>query len=283
MAGPFTFRPGTHDERIFELARGASDYRLPERFESDDIVVDVGMHIGGFCLAALERGCQILHAFEAEASNFACAQANLRTFGERVNLHNKAVWRSDVPATTLKFTGCFVRENTGGGGLVFWENRGGVEQEVETVAFDDVIRSLCTHGRRVRFLKMDCEGSEFPILLTSRLLSRIDTIAGEFHEVSGPFDSQTIPERARIEGVPQFTIEVLAAALERAGFQVEWTRNPGSHIGLFHAERAPRSGWVASAWRRMIGRAAPLQGTRQNPQPRLRNNAQGADAVRPAR
>jgi hypothetical protein len=76
--------------------------------------------------------------------------------------------------------------------------------------------------------------------------------------VSGPFDSQTIPERARIEGVPQYTIEVLAGALDRAGFQVNWTRNPGSHIGLFHAERAPRRGWMASAWRRMIGKATHL-------------------------
>jgi len=255
MVGPFTFRPGTHDERIFQLARAAADYRLPDRFGSADVVIDIGMHIGGFCLAALDRGCRNLHAFEAEASNFACAQANLRSFGQRVCLHNKAVWRSDIPSASLKFTGCFVHANTGGGGLIFWENAGGVEQEVETVAFDDVIRSLCPGGRRVRFLKIDCEGSEFPILLTSRLLDRIDTIAGEFHEVGGPFDSQTIPERARIAGVPRFTIEVLAGALERAGFQVEWTRNPESHIGLFHAERGPRNGWIASAWKRFMGRA----------------------------
>ena len=29
---------------------------------------------------------------------------------------------------------------------------------------------------------MDCEGSEFPILLTSRMLHLIDNIRGEFHE-----------------------------------------------------------------------------------------------------
>ena len=39
----------------------------------------------------------------------------------------------------------------------------------------------------MRLLKLDCEGAEWPILLTSRRLHLIDEIVGEFHEIGGPF------------------------------------------------------------------------------------------------
>jgi FkbM family methyltransferase len=253
VAGAFRFRAGSYDERIFQVARAGQDYRLPDRFHPEDIVVDIGMHVGGFALAALERGCAQLHGFEAEASNFAGACANLSSFGARVHLYQKAVWRSDIPAGRLKFTGSYVHANTGGGGFIFWENAGGIEQDVQAVAFDDVIRALTTRGRRISFLKIDCEGSEFPILLTSRLLHRIDTIAGEFHEVGGLFDSHTIPERARVPGVSRFTIEVLAAALTRAGFQVEWERSGETYIGLFRAERVSPTNAIGAAWKTFMG------------------------------
>ncbi|HWE38475.1 MAG TPA: FkbM family methyltransferase, partial [Isosphaeraceae bacterium] len=209
-------------------------------------VVDVGMHIGGFCLEALRRGAGRVLGFEAERSNFDYAAANLRAFGDRARLANKAVWRSDVKIDRLVFTPSYDAANTGGGGMIFWHGRGQAEQEVEAVAFDDVIREATGRGRsRVRLLKIDCEGSEFPILLTSKTLHRIDAIVGEFHEVGGPFDDHPMPEHARIPGVDRFTIEILADALRRAGFDVDWTRHPGSFLGLFAAERTRRPSLLA--------------------------------------
>jgi FkbM family methyltransferase len=251
------FRPGTYDARIFGEVCAGNEYRLPERLEPDDLIVDIGMHIGGFCLAALERGSHCVHGFEAEASNFACAARNLKHFEGRVHLHHKAVWRSDRNVGRLKFTGSPDQANTGGGGVIFWEGAGGFEQAVEVVRFDDVIRTLTNRGKqRVRLLKIDCEGSEFPILLTSRTLPLIDTIAGEFHEVGGEFDSHTIPERARVRGVPAFTMAALSSALERAGFRVTMTRQGQTHMGLFFAVnegRARGQGGPFSALRRRLG------------------------------
>jgi len=238
---PHAFRPGTYDESIFWCASEGNEYRLPERFEADDIVIDIGVHIGGFCLAALRRGANHVHGFEAEASNYECALENLRPFGDRVRLHHKAVWRSDRRVKQVTFTASNDRANTGGGGMIFWENAGGSHQLVGSVRFDDVIRAVTRRGRsRVRLVKIDCEGSEFPILLTARTLHLIDTIAGEFHEVGGAYDTHEIPERARIRGIPRFTIDILARALERAGFRVTSVRHPNSHMGLFHAERIER-------------------------------------------
>lgn len=244
-------RPGTLDGAILESVAGGHEYRLPEAFGPADVVVDVGMHIGGFGLEVLRRGAGRVHGFEAERSNFGLAAANLRPFGDRARLVNKAVWRSDVPVDRLGFTPSYDAANTGGGGMIFWHGRGQVVQEVEAVAFDDVIRDVTGQGRRrVRLLKIDCEGSEFPILLTSKTLHRIDSIVGEFHEVGGPFDDHPMPAHARIPGVDRFTIELLADALRRAGFRVEWTRPAGSFMGLFTAERARRPSLLA----RLLGR-----------------------------
>ena len=48
---------------------------------------------------------------------------------------------------------------------------------VAAVPFDEIVRDATDYGRkRVSILKIDCEGSEFPILLTSRTLNLVDTI-----------------------------------------------------------------------------------------------------------
>jgi len=43
------------------------------------------------------------------------------------------------------------------------------------------VRSIVNKGNRVRLLKIDCEGSEFPILYTSKMLEYVDEIVGELH------------------------------------------------------------------------------------------------------
>jgi hypothetical protein len=144
------------------------------------------------------------------------------------------------------------KANTGGGN-VLWSAEG---PQVESIALDDVIDRVTKRGRkRVRMLKIDCEGSEFTILMTSRRLHLIDEIAGEFHEFGGAYDANPIPERARVPRVERFTIEELTATLERAGFQVTSHRHPNSHLGLFHAVNQNPLGHtlvyrqLRSAWR----------------------------------
>ena len=88
---------------------------------------------------------------------------------------------------------------------------------------------------RIDVLKIDCEGAEFPILLTSRLLDRIDRIVGEYHELRAQLSSHV-----RIPGYDEFSVEGLAAGLERAGFTVTWERQATAQfgdLGLFFAER----------------------------------------------
>lgn len=233
MPQEFLLRPGTNDAVIFENVVRRNEYRLPDEL-TGALVVDIGMHVGAFSYLALTRGAAELHGFEPESMNFVCATRNLAPFGSRVHLQNRAVWRSDVPPSSMHFWRSSDSANAGGGTLI-WDTDGPL---VEVVAFDDVVDSITDGGRRrIDLLKIDCEGAEFPIVLTSKRLDRIDRIVGEYHELR----ADELPRHARIAGVEQFTVEALASQLERAGFNValehQATATFGA-LGLFFATRS---------------------------------------------
>jgi FkbM family methyltransferase len=230
----FSCRPGTNDELIYTNVVTRNEYRVPADL-SGAVVIDIGMHVGAFSHLALTRGAAELHGFEPEPSNYSCAVHNLASFGVRVHLHDRAVWRSDIAATALHFWRSTDDANAGGGTLI-WDTDGPL---VDAVPFDDVIEVVSDGGRRrIDLLKIDCEGAEFPILLTSRRLDRVGRIVGEYHELRAD-----LPRHVRLAGCEQFTVEILTAHLERAGFRVtleqQATATFGA-LGLFFAERRPR-------------------------------------------
>jgi FkbM family methyltransferase len=249
------FRNGTLDQAIFNDVAGRNEYRLPERFAACDIVIDVGAHIGSFAQAVLARGCQNVTGIEADGANFEIAAEYLRPQLDsgRLQLVRGAAWRSDRNSDELRFDGYhpFPKSFTGmagilntGNGSVIW----GSGEPVAKVAFDEIVDRATNHGEhRVRLLKLDCEGAEWPILLTSQRLGLIDEICGEFHEIGGQFleIGEDRPEKQPVfsfANVEKFTIDVLVDFLERAGFSVTWQRHrrpSGSleGLGLFFATR----------------------------------------------
>jgi FkbM family methyltransferase len=245
---------------IFDGVVVCNEYRLPARFTPTDIVIDVGAHIGSFAYAAVTRGGQHVYSVEPDRENCACARKHLKQYIERgdVQLVEAAVWRSDpnddelrfdgYPAFPPSFVGMAGILNTGGGS-VMWASG----DPVAKIAFDDLIDVATGQGdSRVRLLKLDCEGAEWPALLTSRRLHLIDEIAGEFHEIGGPFveisddrPSSNAPRVFHTDRVARFTIDELVRTLEEAGFQVTFWRhvrpNAGPEgLGLFFAVREPR-------------------------------------------
>jgi FkbM family methyltransferase len=230
----FSLRPGTNDDVIYTNVVARNEYRVPEDM-SGAVVIDVGMHVGAFSHLALTRGAAELHGFEPEASNYLCAVQNLAPFGARVHLHHRAVWRSDIVAPALHFWRSTDDANAGGGTLI-WDTDGPL---VDVVSFDNVLDTISENGRRrISLLKIDCEGAEFPILLTSNRLGHIDRIVGEYHELRAE-----LPQHVRLPGCEQFTVEILAAHLETFGFAVTLEQQAMATfgaLGLFFAERSPR-------------------------------------------
>jgi FkbM family methyltransferase len=255
MTETWEFRDGTLDQAIFNAVVGINEYRLPDRFAPGDIVIDIGAHIGTFAQAVLSRGCENVYCIEPDGANYEIAADNLRPYIDNgsLQLERGAAWRSDRNSDELRFDGYhpFPKSFTGmqgilntGNGSVIW----GSGEPVAKIAFDEIVDRATNHGaHRVRLLKLDCEGAEWPILLTSQRLGLIDEICGEFHEIGGEY-LEISEDRAEKQpvfsfaNVDKFTIDVLVDHLKDAGFTVSWHRHrrPSGAIeglGLFFATR----------------------------------------------
>jgi len=242
-------RDGTFDAAIWDSVH--LDYpTLPESFASGEIVLDVGSHIGAVCDLAAQRGATVV-GYEANRENHALAQFNLARH-RSVTLHHAAIWRSDVAEPTqVLFTPPSDIANTGGGSVLFassadhWTTRPSEgwdpapaevalsSHAVEAVRLDRVLVDLGP----VRFLKLDVEGAEFPILLTSTRLDLVTAIAGEYHELTDAAMAVLSPS-ARV-GHERYTADLLRDRLEDAGFEASFVPDHNG-LGFFSARRRSR-------------------------------------------
>lgn len=228
----FLFRGGTCDRNIYHDVCERNEYALPERFAPGDLVIDVGAHVGSFSYACLQRGAGRVLAFEPERENYRLAMYNLRPFRQRVRLHQKAVWRSDRHPGVLLHSGYSVDDflvNTGGGTVLLPDEvtpHHPRKEVVSAVGLDQILRRY----PKVALLKLDCEGSEWPILFTSSLLGRVERICGEYHEL------QSIPTAAQVDGYRRYTkkelVEFLRSRYKSVRVQVLARRR----LGHFWAE-----------------------------------------------
>jgi FkbM family methyltransferase len=223
----FTLRPRTIDEYVYCQVVEVNEYRLPERFAEADIVVDIGTHIGTFAYAALQRGPCKVYGIEPDKENFEIAMSNLRPFIERgqVTIIHGAAWRSDANEDSLFFHGYqSIGDiiNTGGGRVL--SQIGGCP--VRKINFDAFLLDITENGtKQVRFLKLDCEGSEWPILFTSNQLHLISEISGEIHEMHVGSNQETAwgEGAGKASSCGFFNVEDLINLLERHGFEVNYS------------------------------------------------------------
>ena len=231
----FHFRPGTWDDIIFNCVNRHNEYRLPSTFAEQDVILDIGAHIGSFGYACLSRGAGKVYAYEAMLENFELAKSNLAQFGDKADVQRAAVWRSDKEVSHLNFSESTESQNTGGGNV--WTP--GTWNPVPALSFDKILDTI---NQPIKLLKLDCEGSEFPILFTSKKLSMVESICGEYHEFGGSFDSNLIASEFKVDGYEKYTITELTNFLIQQGFNVTFTRsqNPDRtpcNLGLFFATR----------------------------------------------
>jgi len=216
-----------------------NEYKLPERFEPDDRIVDIGAHIGTFAIACLERRAKWLACYEPVKENFEYLDRNLRrgwrrwstTNGAdsiddppRIRIHNRAVWRNDEPSgfRDIVLAG---PANTAMAWMLLEEDQTtphepGITdrplEQVVTIPFDKVIFDA-TEGwkHRIRLVKIDAEGSEWLMLEGSQTLGHIDQLVMEVHlrahHLCGKFAG---------------SLENLEAKLAQAGFYVRVLPHP---------------------------------------------------------
>jgi FkbM family methyltransferase len=152
----------------------------PKGFEikEKDIVIDIGAHIGIFSLFAARqaRKGKVL-AYEPSSQNFSLLQRNIK-----LNKANNVIaYRSAVSKHNNK-----IRLYLSDYAVLFNIFDRSLEyEEVQSTTLVNIFKR--NNLARCNFLKIDCEGAEYEILMTtsSLTLKKIDKIVFEYHERKG--------------------------------------------------------------------------------------------------
>jgi len=184
--------------------------------ERDDVVVDIGANIGVFTVYAATKMHSTVYAIEPFPSNFACLEQNIR-----INRLSNVI--------PLRFA---VSDKSGTAQFLV----SGASQHHRLNSFAPDITEKCIEVpsitlqdfmdrqqiKQIDFLKMDCEGAEEAILLSTpkEYLQRVRKVVMEFH------DHLTCLKH-----------DELRKLLQEAGFSTELKLEKGGPLGFLYGWR----------------------------------------------
>lgn len=184
----FYAQQGTWDENIYKSVAGNKEYQLPVGFRPDDVIIDLGAHIGAFSYTALTKGAARVVAVEPCRRNFDILTRNLKFFGKRRHLINKAVAGSAGKVRERPWHG----PNTGG--VTFeWDEAG----TIEAVTLDTIIDEAA--AETIRLIKIDVEGFEKEAILNCTQLAKVKEIIGQYHVNKSDMASFTQAMQSKFE------------------------------------------------------------------------------------
>lgn len=163
----------------------------PVNFEigKDDTVVDIGANIGVFTLFAATKTDKAVYSFEPFPENFKFLDNNVKSNGfTKVFTHAAAVCDK---VGTMNFN--VAKGNTAHHIANYSsEKTYAMSIEVPTLTLKHIIDQ--NHIECIDFLKLDCEGAEGDILLSTPLdyLKRVRKLAMEFHDNISPLNHKEI-------------------------------------------------------------------------------------------
>lgn len=171
------------------FAAGAYDHDW--RLEDEPVVVDIGAHAGSFLIWLAERYPRLKGvAYEPDPAAREYLESNLRTNRlEAIEVRPEAVAGH---AGQLRL----FRPVPGGGASSLLPTSAGADSVPTTVvAFGDVVAAV---GGDISLVKIDCEGAEYEIVLSSLPASweRIRRVVLEYHPVAST-DSTVLLNRMR--------------------------------------------------------------------------------------
>ncbi len=148
------------------------------KINKDDVVFDIGAHIGSFSVYAASKGAQV-YAFEPNLENYNKLLKNiqLNNFQEMIKPFNYGIYKMSGKISM----NCSIVNKAGHS--VF--NGGGGEQSNATIIYvkklDDIFSEF--NINKVNLLKIDIEGAEYEIFknITQNEANIIEKIVGEYH------------------------------------------------------------------------------------------------------
>jgi FkbM family methyltransferase len=223
----FRTRVNTSDAlMIWEVwkAKVYDDSRIP--ISSGDVVVDMGAHIGAFAV----RAAQLAHpgqvyAYEASKKNYALLTENRQLNSlENLYIENSAVSDHRGPMSLYIPAG-----NSILGSLL--QSTSSFTETVQAITFADIIAEHAL--TQIDFLKVDVEGAEFDILLTSsaETFAKVQHMVIEYHEFEGD-------ERTHLDLVNLLVSHGFKVVVEKAMFpQPHWFGTKITRLGIIKAWR----------------------------------------------
>jgi len=180
-------------------------------------IVDIGGGLGDFTLLAARTPLSDVHAYEPYPESHALLQENLnQNKVNNVQVYAEAVSGEHGELHITTATGVAVRHSTA-------QNDENADISVGAVPLALVIERL--KSKHIDFLKMDCEGGEYDILLKAddESLNAISHICMEYHDDLTPH-----------------THHELEQFLSEKGFNVKTYNNPAhTQIGFLYAQKVP--------------------------------------------
>ncbi len=159
------------------------------KFEKNDVVIDIGSHIGTFSLLIASNFPDVhIYAFEPQPANFKLLLENI-SINKLLNITavNKAILDKK---SLIRF---YENKNNFAGHTFFPNDTTGFDElKVKTVTLENIMDSFSIN--KVKLLKVDCEGSEYSIFFNcpDNILKKVHSIAVEFHNLDSQQNGNTL-------------------------------------------------------------------------------------------
>jgi FkbM family methyltransferase len=226
-----TFRMGSQDPVTFVEQFQCNPYRIPDGGLVGATVVDVGANAGFFAVRCLAEGASLVVCYEPDPANVPYLVQNVESFMRahpqygRALVFSAAVWGDGSEGLMLGPHGSPIYT-----AMTQVRRAGpGENPDVKTVSMQEVLAQV----GHVDLLKLDCEGSEFPILYQTpcEAFRHVERIAGEVHWGMAAQPGTSHLDTSR---------EGFARRVESLGFRFEYGETSGEEPGqvtLFHATK----------------------------------------------
>ena len=156
-----------------------------KKFEikKNDIVIDIGAHIGYFTIYAANSANEgTVYSIEPYKESFEILEKNLKLN----NLTNVKSFHAAISKVTEQIT-LYIDKKNQIGNSIFKTDETIESEKVESFNLKDFVKT--NKIEKIDFLKIDCEGAEFEILLNfdKELMKKINKISAEVHENSNTY------------------------------------------------------------------------------------------------
>ena len=207
------------DELIYSEVITENQYRINEQNMTDRNVIDIGANVGMFSLLAASLGAEKVIGVEANSNSHRKFLDNIKHSGFKTILTMRKIVTS-----TGGSMGKLNIDPVNPGRASLYTSFDHTEINIPTIILADILVKF--KGNDI-FLKLDCEGSEFDILLnaTQKDMDRISEIAIEIHEDLHPkYKSRKLIEDAltKFGFTRSSNDQVYAWDVDAAGNKINW-------------------------------------------------------------